>query len=90
MHLVHPQPGILDDNVPEERELGIRAHMAWIVVAEAVVCYTDYGISGGMQAAIDRAKELSIPVEYREIGSNPAGDITRIMKFPSISSRRDY
>jgi hypothetical protein len=28
-HLLFTQPGILDDNVPEERALGIEAGLAW-------------------------------------------------------------
>ncbi len=28
-HLLYTQPGVLDDNVPDERELGIEAGLVW-------------------------------------------------------------
>lgn len=34
---------------------------------DVVVCYTDYGISSGMQSAIDAAERESVPVEYRKL-----------------------
>ena len=71
MHLVHTQPGILDDNNPEERAWGIAAHLAWIPLAEAVVLYTDYGISPGMDAAVLAAARAGVPLMYRKIGENP-------------------
>ena len=73
LHLVHPQPGILDDNKPEERQWGIKAHLAWIEVCEVVVLYVDYGISGGMREAIDEAVRLKKSTIYRKIGVNPDG-----------------
>ena len=52
-HLLYTQPGILDDTIPDEREVGIAAGLEWAHVAEAMVIYTDRGISPGMQRAID-------------------------------------
>lgn len=66
-HLLHTQDGILRDDVPEERELGINAGLAWQTQADAVVVFTDRGISGGMALAIDRAKLYNIPIEYRSL-----------------------
>jgi len=34
---------------------------------DKVVCYTDFGISGGMQSAIDAAKLSNTPVEKRKL-----------------------
>ena len=67
-HLLFTQPGILDDNVPEERELGIQAGLAWGAEAERTVVYTDRGISRGMKYGIQRAKDEKRPIEYRELG----------------------
>jgi hypothetical protein len=64
-HLLYTQPGILDDAVPEERELGIRAGLAWLTVADASVVYIDRGISEGMRQGIERARSLGVPVEER-------------------------
>ena len=66
-HLLYTQDGILDDDIPHERELGIEAGFIWGEQAEKVVVYQDLGISGGMQLGIDKATARGIPVEYRSI-----------------------
>ena len=69
-HLLYTQPGILDDELPEERQLGIDAGLAWRDVADATVVYTDRGISRGMEYGIRRATETGVPIEYRSL-TNP-------------------
>jgi len=64
-HLLFTQPGILDDNIPGERKLGIDAGHAWICVADAMVVYMDRGTSKGMQQGIEVAKQHNILIEYR-------------------------
>jgi len=64
-HLLLTQPGILKDNDPDERALGIEAGLAWLNVAYAAVVYIDRGISLGMRAGIAAAERVGIPVEYR-------------------------
>ncbi len=66
-HLLYTQPGILDDKIAEERQLGIDAGLAWRQVAMASVVYTDRGISKGMRYGIEKAEDCSIPVEYRTL-----------------------
>jgi len=66
-HLLYTQPGVLRDEVPEERALGIEAGLAWGKEAEATVVYTDRGISRGMQFGIDRAHREGRPVEFRTL-----------------------
>lgn len=66
-HLLYTQPGVLDDNVPSERQWGIDAGLAWRAVAQASVVYTDYGISRGMEYGIAAAASAGIPVEYRHL-----------------------
>lgn len=68
-HLLFTQPGILDDDIPEERALGINAGLAWRKVAEASVVYTDLGISKGMEYGIAAAKDQGVPVEFRSINA---------------------
>jgi hypothetical protein len=68
-HLLYTQPGILDDTIPNERAHGINAGHAWLHLADAVVVYTDRGISEGMQAGINVAQFNGIPIEYRRIMS---------------------
>jgi hypothetical protein len=67
-HLLFTQPGILRDEVPEERVLGIDAGLAWRRVAEATVVYTDRGISAGMLHGVAAAKEAGLVIEYRSLG----------------------
>lgn len=66
-HLLYTQDGILDDDIPEERALGIDAGLAWGESAEKTVVYTDLGISKGMQYGIANAQSLNRPVEYRTL-----------------------
>lgn len=66
-HLLYTQPGILDDVIAHERELGIECGLAWRRVAERSVVYQDFGITKGMQYGIDLAKALGIAVEYRTL-----------------------
>ena len=68
-HLLYTQPGILNDDDRNERAHGINAGHAWMHHADAVVVYTDRGISSGMQAGIRSAEFHGVPVEYRSLGS---------------------
>lgn len=69
-HLLYTQPDILDDEIPEERTLGMEAGYAWLAGAQLVVSYEDYGISNGMKTGKRRALEAGVPVEVRFIGKN--------------------
>jgi hypothetical protein len=71
-HLLLTQPGILRDDVPEERVKGIEAGLAWQTQADCIVVYEDHGITPGMELAIDRARFYNIPIEYRSL--QPQGD----------------
>ncbi len=64
-HLLHTQAGILNDQTPSERRLGIEAGLAWGSVADATVVYHDLGISSGMEQGIARAQREGRAVEYR-------------------------
>lgn len=67
-HLLYTQPGVLDDNDPDERQRGIDAGLAWGREAARTVVYIDHGISRGMRYGIKRAESEGRPVEYRSIG----------------------
>jgi hypothetical protein len=66
-HAVYTQPGVLDDTVPAERELGIEAGLAWGRCADKTVVYTDLGITAGMQRGMDRALAQGRPIERRSL-----------------------
>lgn len=91
-HLLYTQPGILRDEVPSERSLGIEAGLAWRAVAEASVVYIDHGISPGMQKGIDAAIRAGLPVERRWLMPEAAIDAAlerRLASRIAPDSRRD-
>lgn len=67
-HLLYTQPGILDDQMKAERDLGIEAGLAWGKLAFLTAVYTDRGISAGMEKGIARAGSEGRLVDYRKIG----------------------
>ncbi|MBI2055942.1 MAG: hypothetical protein HYT37_01005 [Candidatus Sungbacteria bacterium] len=64
-HLLYTQPEVLNDNIKEERTLGMEAGFTWGEKAELTVVYGDYGVSPGMKAGIERAKKAGRRVEFR-------------------------
>lgn len=62
-------PGVLDDDVQEQRALGICLGFAWRRNAYLTAVYTDYGISDGMKDGIEDATAIGQVVDYREIGA---------------------
>lgn len=89
-HALYTQPGVLNDDIPEERHIGIEAGLAWGPVAEATVVYSDRGISSGMALGIKRAHEEGRPVEYRTIlplpVTGPADRQPLMLGLPGITS----
>lgn len=66
-HLLYTQPGVLDDTIQAQRNLGMAAGWAWFTQADLLVVYTDLGISPGMKDGIDAAKMIGLPMEYRKL-----------------------
>ena len=66
-HLLYTQPGVLDDTVAADRRLGIEAGLSWGTLAERTVVYTDLGITEGMRAGIQRARDQNREVLYRSL-----------------------
>lgn len=66
-HLLYTQPDILDDDIPEERQHGIDAGLAWRSRADASIVYHDKGVTKGMQYGIEAAQNSGLPIEYRLI-----------------------
>ena len=67
-HGLYTQEGILDDDIPEERRLGIGAGWAWHKVATTIVAYCDLGITEGMSDGITHAEKHYKGVEFRTLG----------------------
>ena len=79
-HLLYTQPGVLKDDVSEERKQGIEAGFAWRECAEATVVYIDFGVSHGMKLGIAAAEELrkknpNHVIEYRTL---PESDLVTL------------
>ncbi len=69
-HLLYTQPGVLNDDIPAERQHGIDAGLAWRAVADGSVVYVDRGISRGMEYGIAAAEAAGKPVEIRRLGGD--------------------
>lgn len=67
-HLLYTQPGILDDDIPLDRERGIAAGHAWVKVADKMVVFVDHGVSIGMEHGIKAAVKANVKIEYRSLG----------------------
>lgn len=66
-HLLYTQVGILNDDIPEERKLGMDVGFAWGLKADVSAVYVDLGISEGMRDGITVAEESGRPVELRRL-----------------------
>lgn len=66
-HLLYTQDGILNDEIPEDRQAGIAAGLEWVFVADKHVFYVDYGYSEGMKFALKFSKILGKEIEERRI-----------------------
>ncbi len=66
-HALYTQPGVLDDTVPEERELGIEAGFEWRWGAETAF-YVDLGWSGGMKKGLEDCLMHHHPWHTRSLG----------------------
>lgn len=66
-HGLYTQPGVLNDQVPEERKLGMSGGFAWNNKADASVLYIDRGTSSGMKEGILNAVKAGRPIEVRQL-----------------------
>lgn len=66
-HALYTQPGVLNDQVPEERTLGINAGFAWNERSDLTVLYIDRGLSAGMKLGLVNAAKSRRNVEIRSL-----------------------
>lgn len=66
-HLLYTQPGVLNDDDPEERQRGIDAGLAWGAHANAIAFYTDLGMSPGMRRAEEYWRSRGKQIVWRSI-----------------------
>lgn len=76
-HLLYPR--VLNDADPVQRAQGIEGHCAWLRRADAVIIYSDLGVTDGMRLALELAQQLDIPFEYRTLPGFGSGQwLTRM------------
>jgi hypothetical protein len=85
-HILYPQ--VLDDNIETERIMGIRAGLAWGLVADCTAVYRDHGISRGMQMGIDDAVAAGRPIEYRELHVYLTASVTARRSRTEVEAER--
>lgn len=64
-HALLTQEGVLDDQIPEELELGIKAGFEWRLAASHTVFYLDFGFSRGMHYGLQDCLMRNHPFYYR-------------------------
>jgi hypothetical protein len=71
-------PGLLDDDVPEQRAFGIGAGLAWLAVADEILVVGEP--TEGMRAEIAAAETLGIPIRRRA-----APDVVRAARHVRVA-----
>lgn len=69
-HLLYTQ--VLDDNMPEQREMGMTLARNWYEAADLCAVYTDRGISWGMEQGIEYANSIGLQVDERSLSEEDA------------------
>jgi hypothetical protein len=67
-HGLYTQPGVLRDDLPAERELGIQAGFVWRRLAAKTVFYQDLGESRGMAYGRAHCVQHGLQYELRTLG----------------------
>ena len=69
-HLKYTQDGLLDDDDPAQRTLGIAAGLAEGMLTKKTAVYIDRGFSGGMLMGIKESLKVERPVELRSLNTD--------------------
>lgn len=72
-------PRVLNDNDPDDRELGMAAGFAWTAVADLVAVYADLGVSPGMEKGIKQGILHGVQIESRMLGGHWAAILDEVM-----------
>ena len=91
-HLLYTQEGVLDDEDPIERKIGIRTgfRFLWNNAVSMSVIYADYGLSRGMIEGIRVAIEHEIPIEFRFIETEFESSWERLSKLEELMRKVAY
>ena len=86
-HLLYPQPGILREEVPEERAWGIAAGLEWRRRCDKQAFYVDNGWSSGMLAAWNSAVNYGKVCALRSLHHN---DFMKMLMEAPLEVRASY
>lgn len=90
-HLFFTQPGILDDDKPNERTLGINAGKLLIRdTATHTLVFQDLGISSGMEFGIEHAKQYNRTLEYFSLFNNDVDENTSYQSLLNLGKEQGY
>jgi hypothetical protein len=64
-HLFYTQ--FMDDEIPTERQLGVRSSIVWARAVRSIAVYADFGITDGMRAAIESARDSQHVIQFRNL-----------------------
>ncbi len=64
-HLFYTQ--VLNDDDPEQRDLGMKMGREWMADCEVVAVYVDRGVSKGMIADIEHAQDIDRGLVFRRL-----------------------
>ena len=64
-HLLYTQPGVLNDDNPDERDLGMQCGNCFLVACDKVVFHCDRGVSSGMIREARFSRDLGKRCELR-------------------------
>jgi len=83
-HLLYTQPGVLDDNNPDERKLGIERGFALENYLDYTVVYIDRGISQGMEQGIKEARKAGRRILVRSLTLGFEIELSELQLFLDI------
>jgi len=79
-HLLYAQSGILNNQNPKERRLGIESGFEWREFADMTVVFKNLGISKGMELGIEDSMQKLVPVKILELPDKFMANILDGMK----------
>ena len=89
-HALYTQEGVLRDDLPEERKLGMEAGFAANMLTSKTVVYEDLGMAKGMLEGIERAKQAGRIVEFRNLEGWATPEDPLICKNPAAVAYDAY
>lgn len=89
-HLLYTRKNVLRDNMPKERELGIKAGFYWREVAEKTVFYIDLGMTEGMVKGIKDCKKKGSPYEKRRLSPEDWKDFKAYCRRNAIGNPKRF